>query len=108
MLWHCLACGVFYDKHLAVCTSCRRDGQVAPYAHSQQADRGEAPAMRNAHVPEHKGEDLVWSLGVPAFLGLGTTQFASLMSGRPSSGKSIWLPILLLDRSPLMARKGVG
>jgi hypothetical protein len=67
-----------------------------------------APAMRNAHTPEHKGEDLVRNLGVPAFLGHGTTKFASLMTGRPSSGKSIWMPILLLDRSPLTARKGVG
>ncbi len=66
-----------------------------------------APAMRNAHDPEHKGEDFVRNLGVPALLGHGTTQFASLMTGQPSSGKSIWLPTLLLHRSPLMARKGV-
>lgn len=60
MLWHCLACGAFYDKHLSVCTSCWRDGQVAP----------------------------------------------CFLAGRPGSGKSIWMPILL-DRSPRMARKGV-
>jgi hypothetical protein len=66
-----------------------------------------APAMRNAHAHEDKDEDFLRNLGVPAFLGHGTTQFASLMTGRPSSGKSIWMPILLLDRRPLMARKGV-
>jgi hypothetical protein len=61
--------------------------------------------MRNAHAHEHKGEDFVRKLGLPAFLGHGTSQFLS-PTGRPGSGKSIWMPILL-DRSPLMARKGV-
>ncbi len=107
MLWHCVVCGAFHKKHLQVCTSCRREGQIELCAHSQQADSDEIPAMRKARTHEHKGEDLVRNLGVLAFLGHGTTQFASLTTGRPGSGKSSWLPILLLDRSALMARKGV-
>jgi len=62
-------------------------------------------ATRNARTHEHKNGDFLRSLGVPAFLGHGTSPFVFL-TRRPGSGKSIWMPILLA-RSLLTARKGV-
>ena len=55
MFWRCVACGAFFDKHLRVCTSCWRDGQIAPCAHRQPANIDLVPATSDAKALARMG-----------------------------------------------------
>lgn len=98
MLWRCVACGAFYDKHLLVCTSCWRDGQVAPCAHRQTANIDLIPATSDARALARMGWRVLEHPGVYETLVLGLGALV-LVSGPPGAGKSSWA-CRLLDAIP--------
>ena len=98
MLWRCVACGAFYEKHLLVCTSCWRDGQIAPCAHRQAANIDLIPATSDALALARMGWRILEHPGVYETLVLGLGALV-LVSGGPGAGKSTWA-CRLLDAIP--------
>lgn len=111
MNWRCVACGAFYDRHLTVCTSCWRDGQVAPCAHRQVANLDLVPATSDARALARMGWSVLEHPGVYESLVLGPGALV-LVSGSPGAGKSTWA-CRLLDSIPgpvvlVAAEEGIG
>lgn len=111
MTWRCVACGAFYDRHLPVCTSCWRDGQVAPCAHRQVANIDLVPATSDARALARMGWSVLEHPGVYESLVLGPGALV-LVSGSPGAGKSTWA-CRLLDAIPgpvvlVAAEEGIG
>jgi predicted ATP-dependent serine protease len=98
MFWRCVACGAFFDKHLLVCTSCWRDGQIAPCAHRQPANIDLVPATSDAKALARMGWRVLEHPGVYETLVLGLGALV-LVSGPPGAGKSSWA-CRLLDAIP--------
>ena len=98
MLWRCVACGAFYEKHLLVCTSCWRDGQIAPCGHRQPANIDLVPATTDARALARMGWRILEHPGVYETLVLGLGALV-LVSGPPGAGKSSWA-CRLLDAIP--------
>ena len=94
MLWRCVACGAFYEGHLRVCTSCWRDGQIAPCPHRQGANIDLVPATSNARSLARMGWNRLKHPGVYESLVIGAGALL-LVSGFPGAGKSSWACILL-------------
>jgi predicted ATP-dependent serine protease len=94
MLWRCVACGAFYQGHLRVCTSCWRDGQIAPCGHRQGANIDHVPATSNARALARMGWSRLKHPGIYEALILGAGALL-LVSGFPGAGKSSWACILL-------------
>jgi predicted ATP-dependent serine protease len=94
MLWRCVACGAFYEKHLLVCTFCWRDGQIAPCSRRQGANIDLVPAISNARSLARMGWNRLKHPGVYEALVIGAGALL-LVSGFPGAGKSSWACILL-------------
>jgi predicted ATP-dependent serine protease len=94
MLWRCLACGAFFETFLRMCTSCCRDGQIAPCSRRQSAKIDSVPAISNARSLARMGWSRLMHPGVYALLVIGVGTLL-LVSGFPGAGKSSWACILL-------------
>lgn len=84
--WRCIACGVTYARHLAVCYGCFRYSTLAAVGVRRRAAIDEVPATTTARQIAR----MTWSrIGSAAYpdLALGSKAFV-LISGGPGSGKS--------------------